>query len=138
VTARIRKKSTHSKAHAKSEAPFRVASFEFPSAKAARNSRLVSKLGQRSSRFRSYFLLLLGASSPPFDALRRSLEIISTLGAALPRVRILSLFVGLAEIVSENSFFDVLESPEILNDISAGVVEENIAVSIAANGHEPF
>src|SRR5215470_12680208 len=48
------------------------------------------------------------------------------------------LFIDLAKIVSQNSFLDIRKSAQILNDVPACVVEEEIALVIAADGDEPL
>ena len=38
----------------------------------------------------------------------------------------------------DDAFLDVFQRAEIFDDVAAGVVEENIAVLVPANGHQPF
>jgi hypothetical protein len=55
---------------------------------------------------------------------------------ARPRGTILVVYF--AEVVSENSLFDVFESPKIVNDVAAGVVEKDVALFIPAYGDKPL
>jgi hypothetical protein len=49
-----------------------------------------------------------------------------------------ALFIGLAEIISHDSFLDVLESTQILKNIAAGVIKKYITFVVAADGYQPL
>src|SRR6185369_10851124 len=54
------------------------------------------------------------------------------------RVESTALFIGFAEIIPHDSFFDIFDGSEILDDVAAGVVEKDIAFVVAANGDQPL
>ncbi len=49
-----------------------------------------------------------------------------------------ALFLRFAKIISNDSFLDILQSTQILNDVAAGIIKENIAFVIPPYGHEPL
>src|SRR6266540_344377 len=49
-----------------------------------------------------------------------------------------ALFLRFAEIISNDSFLDIFQSTQILNDVAAGIIEENITFVIPPDGHEPL
>jgi hypothetical protein len=49
-----------------------------------------------------------------------------------------ALFIRFAEVISQDSFFNVGNGAQVLNDIAAGIVKENVALFISSDRDEPF
>ncbi len=49
-----------------------------------------------------------------------------------------ALFIWFLKVFSQDCFLNVLEGAQVLDDIAAGVVKEDIAFTVAANGNQPF